>query len=104
MDVLELHFDPIFAVIALVLFAGICLGWAMRELLAPPIKDRRTELPFVRVDPVRTPAQVLRDYQRLADRRPPAPPTPKFEEDAFFAGPDDRPRDVENVVQLRQIG
>ncbi len=102
--------DTTFIVIVLVLFAGICIGWAARELLAPPIRDRRGELPFVRVppSPVRSSAEILREHQRLARQRPPAPPAPRFEEDPFFAAPAERADDIEhvtgNVVPIRQMG
>lgn len=71
--------DPTFLVIALVLGAGLCVGWVLRGIFAPPL-PRRPQLPFVRV-PQSTPALKTRVVL------PVEPSPPKWEEDAFFARP-----------------
>jgi hypothetical protein len=110
----DIHFDPIYVVILLVLGAGLCIGWVLRAILAPPLVDRREELPFVQVEqPWRTVNDVLDEHRRMTNQAPvspvaaartsqakPAAPTPpKFEEDPFFARPDsDHPDEIERAT------
>lgn len=100
------HIDPTFVVILLVLAAGVCIGWVANSLHRPV---RREALPHVVLRPLKTKVAPARQVGMAPElgmgfqsAKPSAPPKPLWEEDPFFARPEDLGKsdkgDIEHIA------
>ena len=83
--------------LGLATMAGVCIGWVLRAVFAPT--PPKPELPFVRITPPLKTSVAPAGPGPWAAPKPAAPPKPLWEEDPFFAHPDDlgKPRDGDEI-------